>query len=109
MLVTLKKEPIFALTIPAKIQSYMACARPIIAALDGEGARVVSEAEAGYTCPAESPGALAKAVLRMYNTSSVEREAMGRRGREYFERHFERSLLLKQLNSWIKDLCKGGE
>ena len=106
MLATLKKEPIFALTIPAKIQSYMACARPIIAALDGEGARTVAEAEAGFTCPAEAPEALAKAVLLMYKTSTAERETMGRRGREYFERNFERSLLLEQLDGWIKTRCE---
>ena len=102
MLVTLRKEPIFALTIPAKIQSYMACGRPIIAALDGEGARVITEAGAGFTCPAEDPEALAKAALHMYNTSAAGREDMGRRSREFFEKHFERSLLLKQLDGWIK-------
>lgn len=37
MLVTLKREPIFTLTLPGKIQSYLACGKPIIAALDGEG------------------------------------------------------------------------
>ncbi len=44
LLVTLKPEPIFALTIPSKVQAYLACGRPIVAALDGEGARVVREA-----------------------------------------------------------------
>ena len=44
LLVTLKDEPIFALTIPSKIQSYLACAKPLIACLNGEGARVVDEA-----------------------------------------------------------------
>lgn len=102
MLATLKKEPIFALTIPAKIQSYMACARPVIAALDGEGARVVEESGAGFACPAEDPEALAKTVLRMYNLSVAERETMGRFGREYFEKNFERHLLLKQLDVWLK-------
>jgi glycosyltransferase involved in cell wall biosynthesis len=101
MLVTLKKEPIFALTIPAKIQSYLACARPIIAALDGEGARTVVEAQAGIACAAESPEELAKAVLLMYKTPEAELEIMGRSGREYFARNFERSLLLKQLDGWI--------
>lgn len=108
MLVTLKKEPIFALTIPSKIQSYLACARPIIAALDGEGARTVIEAGAGFTCPAEAPEELAKTVLLMYKTSSAEREAMGYRGREYFKRNFDRSLLLKQLDGWMDELIIEG-
>ena len=47
MLVSLKKEPIFALTVPCKIQAYLACGKPIIASLEGEGARIVEEASAG--------------------------------------------------------------
>jgi len=104
LLVTLKKEPIFALTIPSKVQSYLACAKPIIAALDGEGARVVHEAGAGVTCPAENPKALADAVLKLYNMSGRDREDIGRKGRVYFEKHFEREMLINRLDGWMKEL-----
>jgi glycosyltransferase involved in cell wall biosynthesis len=104
LLVTLKKEPIFALTIPSKVQSYLACAKPIIAALDGEGAKVVEEAGAGMACPAENPEALAKAVLAMYNLTEAERNAKGQKGRVYFEKHFEREMLLDRLDDWMKEL-----
>ncbi len=53
LLVTLKDDPIFSLTVPTKVQSYLACGRPIVAALNGEGARVVREAGAGIVTPAE--------------------------------------------------------
>ena len=104
MLVTLRKEPIFELTIPAKVQSYMACARPIIAALDGEGTRVVNEAGVGFSCPAENPYALAQAIKKMYKTPENKRKEMGVRGREYFEKNFERILLLKQLDGLMKEM-----
>jgi glycosyltransferase involved in cell wall biosynthesis len=104
LLVTLKKEPIFALTIPSKIQSYLACAKPIIAGLDGEGARVVEEAGAGITCPAEDPTELAQAVLKMYRMTSEKRDSMGRRGRKYFEDNFEREKLLDRLIQLITEL-----
>lgn len=104
LLVTLKKEPIFALTIPAKIQSYLACGRPIIAALDGEGAKIIDDAGAGLTCPAEAPDALAKTVLKMYETPKVEREKMGMSGRRYYEANFERNMLLDKLELWMKEL-----
>ncbi len=104
MLVTLMRDPIFALTIPAKVQSYLACAKPLIAALDGEGARVVREAQAGLTPPAEHPQALADAVLAMYRMSEAERRRMGLLGRKYFEAHFERDMLLGRLDGWIKEL-----
>jgi len=104
LLVTLKKESIFALTIPAKVQSYLACAKPVIAALDGEGARVVEEASAGMTCPAENSDALAEAVLAMYNLSEAKRNTMGQKGREYFEKHFEREMLIDRLDGWMEEL-----
>jgi glycosyltransferase involved in cell wall biosynthesis len=97
MLVTLKRDPIFALTIPTKIQSYLACAKPIIAALDGEGARIVEEAEAGFACSSENAEGLATAVLRMVDTSPEKRKTLGENGRRYFENHFERKLLIEKL------------
>ena len=107
MLVTLRNEPVFALTIPSKLQSYLACGRPIVAALDGEGARVVREAGAGVAVPAGDARALADAVLGLARRPRPEREAMGASGRRYFERHFERALLLARLEGWMTDLAAG--
>ncbi|HKA44158.1 MAG TPA: glycosyltransferase family 4 protein [Burkholderiales bacterium] len=106
MLVTLREDPIFAMTIPAKAQSYFACARPIVAALDGEGARVIREAGAGITVAPGNAAALAEAVMALYRMPEPERHAMGERGRRYFEQHFERERLLGQLEKWM-DECAG--
>jgi colanic acid biosynthesis glycosyl transferase WcaI len=103
LLVTLRREPIFALTIPSKLQSYLACGRPIVAGIDGEGARVVQEAGAGFTCDAEDPVNLARIVREMKATTLAERTAMGGRGRRYFEQHFERERLLDRLETWLWD------
>lgn len=108
MLVTLKRDPIFSLTIPSKIQSYLACGRPIIAALDGEGTRVVEEAGAGMTAPAEDPTALADTVLNMYRLPSEHRIAMGACGRSYFLANFERNLLLDRLDRQMKEFISKG-
>lgn len=102
MLVTLRKDPIFAMTIPAKAQSYLACARPIVAALDGEGARVIREAGAGIAVGSGDAAALADAVLTLYRMPEAERRAMGERGRRYFEGHFEREALLTRLEEWMR-------
>lgn len=104
LLVTLKKEPIFALTIPAKVQSYLACGRPIIAGLDGEGAKIVAEAGAGFTCQAEDPDALADAVLKLYHLPKDQRDQMGLNGRKYYEAHFDRGILLDKLTMWMHNL-----
>ncbi|MBY0246150.1 MAG: glycosyltransferase family 4 protein [Nitrospiraceae bacterium] len=106
LLVTLKSDPIFALTIPSKIQSYMACGRPILAALDGEGARVVKEACAGLVVSAEDAAALAEAVLHMSNMPLSEREMLGQNGRRYFLQEFDRDTLLARLDSWMKELVR---
>jgi len=103
LLVTLRRDPIFELTIPAKLQSYLACGRPIVAAIDGEGSRIVREAGAGLACPAEDPAALAQAVLDLHGMPEAERAEMGRRGREYFEAEFERGILLARLDRCIEE------
>lgn len=91
LLVTLKDEAIFSKTIPSKIQAYLASGRPIIAALNGEGARVVEEAKAGLSCKAEDAHGLAECVNNIYQMSSEERAAMGNSGYDYFLQHFEMS------------------
>ena len=97
LLVTLRRDPIFELTIPTKLQSYFACARPVLAALDGEGARVVEESGAGLTCPAEDPSALAEGVRRLHAMPAEAREALGRRGREYYLANFGRERLVTRV------------
>jgi len=104
MLVTLRKEPVFALTIPSKIQSYLACGKPIIAALDGEGAHIIQEARAGIAVPAGDPELLADAVLAMSRMTVAEREAMGVRALQYFKENFERGMLLERLDGWLREL-----
>jgi glycosyltransferase involved in cell wall biosynthesis len=97
LLVSLTKEPIFALTVPNKIQAYMASGRPIIASLNGEGARLVRESGSGLSAPAEDPGALAKAILTLYRMPEQERRQIGENGRAYYRAHFEHDMLIDEL------------
>ena len=86
---TLKRDEIFSYTIPSKVQAYLAAGRPILAALDGEGARVIDEAGAGLTCAAEDAHALASRIRELFQMSAGDREKFGRAGRAYFLEHFE--------------------
>jgi glycosyltransferase involved in cell wall biosynthesis len=106
LLVTLRREPIFALTIPSKLQAYLASGRPVVAALEGEGARIVEEAGAGISPPPENPEALAEAVLSMYRLSGKERDAMGLCARSYFESHFDPGMLLDRLDGWMREFVE---
>jgi colanic acid biosynthesis glycosyl transferase WcaI len=107
MLVTLRDDPIFSLTIPAKIQSYLACGKPIIAGLNGEGARIVEESGGGITSPAQNPVRLAEAVLAMSKMALQHRLDMGVRGRRYFEENFERGVLISQFEQHMDRLIGG--
>lgn len=97
LLVTLTNQPIFELTIPSKIQAYLAVGKPIIACLNGEGARLVTEAKAGVTVKAEDDDGLVQAIIKFYQMSEAEREQMGVNGRAYFKQHFDEEMLTAEL------------
>lgn len=106
LFLSLKSDDIFALTVPGKLQSYLASGKPVLAMLDGEGARIVLEAEAGYACDSGDATALVAAVMRMVDLAPLERAAMGRRARDYFSENFARKRVFDQLESWLQELHK---
>lgn len=89
LLVTLKRDEAFTYTVPSKVQAYLAAGRPVIAALDGEGARIIEEARAGITCAAEDGAGLARCIEQLHAMPAEQREQMGRAGRAYFLENFE--------------------
>lgn len=105
LLVTLTNQPIFELTIPSKIQAYLAVGRPIIACLNGEGARLVNEAQAGIAVQAEDAEGLSQAMLKLYQMTDAERELMGNNGRAYFKRHFDEEMLTNKLIEHFEKLA----
>ncbi len=97
LLVTLADRPIFAATVPNKVQAYLAAGRPIIACLNGEGARLVAEAGAGLATPAEDARSLTDTILHLYRLPAGEREKMGENGRRYYQQHFDHERLIDDL------------
>ena len=104
LLVTLKSDPVFAMTIPGKVQTYLATGLPVIGALDGEGARVLKRSGAALVCPSGDGAGLAERVVQLASLPPSERTAMGARGLEYSGQEFDRDRLLTQLEAWIRDL-----
>ncbi|WP_243324125.1 glycosyltransferase family 4 protein [Geothrix sp. SG200] len=103
LLVTLLPEPVFALTVPGKVQSYLACGRPIIAALNGEGAALIHESTGGLAVAAGDVEGLANAVRKVHAFSREKRDEMGRNGKIYANDHFDRELLFDRLDGWIQE------
>jgi colanic acid biosynthesis glycosyl transferase WcaI len=84
LLVHLRRDPLFEITIPSKTVAYLACGRPVLCAVPGDAARAVEEAGAGLACPSEDPGALADAVRRLHALPPAERERMGEAARRAY-------------------------
>jgi glycosyltransferase involved in cell wall biosynthesis len=82
----------------------LAVGRPIIACLNGEGARIVEEAKAGLSVKAEDAIALANAILSMYQMSDKELLQMGDNGRTYFKANFDEDSLINDLITHFKCL-----
>lgn len=108
LLVSLQKDPIFALTVPGKVQSYMASGKPLIAALDGEGAALIEDSQCGIVSPAGDAQALAEVALKLSALPEVELQAMGARGQAYCRQHFERIQLLNQLEELLQRYADRG-
>jgi len=105
LLVSLKSDPVFTMTAPGKIQSYLAFGRPILAMLDGEGAAIVSESQAGLVGAAGDSARLAENVLRLAALTTDARLAMGRKGEEYARREFSRTGLVANLEQWLTEIA----
>ena len=106
LLVSLKDEPALSATIPSKLQSYLSAGKPIVASLNGEAARLVIDAQAGFACPAENPDALAQAVRELYEMSPDERDRLGMNARHYFKTHFHEAERVIELADHLRSLVE---
>ena len=97
--ISFNKTPLWENTIPAKLQSYMACGKAIVASASGETARVISEAGCGVCCEIGNAEALADGIRSIMKSDS---SAMGDRAREYFEEMFDKKKLMDEMDEYFK-------
>ncbi len=103
LLVTLTDNEIINLTIPSKIQSYLSAGKPIIAALNGEGAKVIQDSKAGLISEAGNSMKLEENIRYLYLLSEPERDKMGKRGIKYFHQHFNMECQAKTLTEILQE------
>ena len=101
MLVSLTDSPLFNLYAPAKISSYMASGRPIIACLNGEGAEVVKAAECGWLVAAGDAEGLAKLVIRLADENKEALNAKGACGLKFYKENFDKEKCLSNLDDIV--------
>ena len=106
LLVTLQESPVFAMTIPGKVQSYMAAGKPILTMLSGEGSRIIEEAECGYTARSSDYEQLANNIIAMSELKQNELVTLGGNAKRYAKTEFDRDTLITQLENWFVELEK---
>lgn len=94
LLVHLKADPLFAITIPSKTQAYLSAGKATVMAVEGDAADLVRRSGGGVVVPPESPEALADAIIALSRLPRAELDAMGTRARQFYDRHlsFERGV-----------------
>ncbi len=99
MLVTLTKDPIISLTLPGKVQTYMAAGKPVVGAIDGETALVLNEAQGGYCGRAEDEKALAENILALMHSGKATE--IGKANREYYLANFSKEKFIENLTKYF--------
>ena len=97
MLITLTDNDLIAYTLPNKVLSYMAAAKPILVCANGEAADTVKDADCGFTASAEDVGGLVKIVNAFI--ASGRKQELADNARNYYEKHFTIELFIKKLKS----------
>ena len=97
MLISLKNEPIFTLTIPSKIQSYMAFGKPILSMMNGIGSQIIDEAKCGYTVSAGDYTNLADKAMIAFAESKESLIIKGNNAKKYYLKNFSKEILLEKL------------
>ncbi|HXH73900.1 MAG TPA: glycosyltransferase family 4 protein [Bacteriovoracaceae bacterium] len=104
MLVSLTDTKLFSITVPAKIQAYLASGKPILASLNGEGADIIRQWNSGMTCTPTNPKQLAQKIEEMSLLSIDALKLMGENARRCYLSEFERDKLISILVQEMKEL-----
>lgn len=98
---SLTDSPLFEMTIPAKLQSYMACGIPIIASAAGETLKIVNESNSGLCSKPGDAEELVENIIKLSNMSSDELKQLGNNAREYYDSHFSKNILLNRMDLYF--------
>ena len=97
--ISFQNAELWRMTIPAKLQSYMACGMPIIASAFGETQRIIEEAECGLCAPIGDEKALAQHILKL---KKEDLSAMAEKSRSYYKKHFDKQSVMDGLNEYFE-------
>jgi colanic acid biosynthesis glycosyl transferase WcaI len=104
LLVHLRKDPLFEITIPSKTQAYMAVGKPLLMAVDGDAADLVLLSDGGVVAESENAEALTNAAEGLAALPSEQLLAMGQRARRYYQDHLSLSVGVAEFGTIFKQL-----
>ena len=107
LLVSLQDRPIFSMTIPSKVQAYLASGRPIVGMIGGEGAEVIKHSQSGFVCQPGDYKNLAQLILKLSDMPREMLLQMGKDGRNYGQEHFDRDRLVSRLEKYLSEVKFG--
>ena len=107
LIVHLKDDPLFRITIPSKTQAYLYMGKPIIMAVRGDAANLVKQTGAGILCEPDNPLEMMSAIKALYDMPEVERREMGEAGHRYYMERLSLNQGVQQFERIMKSLPEG--
>jgi len=105
LLVHLKNDPLFRITIPGKTQAYLAAGRPILMGVNGDAADLMNRSGAGLLCDADNPSSIAEGVRRLFEAGPDQLEAMGCAGRAFYKRELSMAVGVAKFEALFQQVC----
>jgi glycosyltransferase involved in cell wall biosynthesis len=108
LLIHLKDDPLFRITIPSKTLAYMATGKPILAAGNGDISDLITKVGAGITCPPGNGRALAASVRQLFSMSADERRNMGKQGRQAASNQYSKDVVIAEIEKELRRAASVG-
>lgn len=102
MLVTLKHDDLISKTLPGKVQTYMAAAKPIIAVGENELKFVIEQAKCGYIAPPDNAEKLKDIILEFVETNN--KKELAENSRKFYEQNFSKELFFERLKNFMEEV-----
>jgi len=106
LFVHLRNDPLFAITIPSKVQAYMAIGRPILVGVKGDATELVERIGAGVACEPGNPQSIADAVIKLYSMTEQQRIQMGNKGMEFYDKEMSFGIAAKKYEKVFEAIVK---
>lgn len=103
LIVSLKAEPVFSLTVPAKLQTYMASEKPVLSMVSGEANTIVKDSHCGLICESGDFVQLAKNALELSRKNDYELQEFGKNGFDFYFKHFSKKNVMDTIDSLIRN------